>query len=63
MRGGNLHGKLKFAENTPARMVKKLKRKGGNSRIRIFNTLAYCLTTENAYLPTSLNNHFYSMWL
>lgn len=38
MRGGNLHGKLKFAENTPARMVKKLKRKGGNSRIRIYLT-------------------------
>lgn len=38
MRGGNLHGKLKFAENTPTRMVKKLKRKGGNSRIRIYLT-------------------------
>lgn len=59
--GGNLHflcGKLEIAQNNPSRKVKILKLKSGKSRICISNTHVFCLTIENAYLTTSVNNHF-----
>lgn len=30
-----------------------------NSCIHVFNSHVYCLTSENAYFTTSVNNHFY----
>lgn len=44
----------------PAYMVKNSKLQSNKSRIRILNIHAYCLTIENAYLTTSVNNQFYS---
>lgn len=40
---------------------KNSKLDSGNSSIHVFNTHTYCLTIENAYLTTSVNNHFYSI--
>lgn len=42
------------------RMEKKSKLVYGKSCICIFNTHAYCLTPENVYYTTSVNNNFYS---
>lgn len=58
-----LRSNLKTASNTPAHMVKKSKLWSDKSCIRIFNYHAYCLTIENAYLTTSVNDHFYSRHL
>lgn len=65
MHGKNLHmlcGKLKIPVvlNTLASMVKKIKLQCSKSRIQVFNTYAYFLTTENVYLTTIVNNYFYS---
>lgn len=43
-------------------MVKKSKVASGiNSCICVSNTHAYCLTPENTFFATRVNNHFYSL--
>lgn len=50
---------LKPHKIPPSECLQQYKLQGGKSHNSVFNTNAYCLTKENAYFTTSVNNHFY----